>query len=83
MKIIDKGPGEIVFVLWGHCQNLLDDPRMYITIFFKHLLLNCLANQASVSCGASLGRGGGAKVYINGLKHMTKMTAMSIYGKNL
>ena len=27
MKIIETGPREIVFVLWGHCQNLLDDPR--------------------------------------------------------
>ena len=26
---------------------------------------------------------GGKKVYINGLGHMTKMAAMSIYGKNL
>ena len=22
------GPREISFVLWGHCQNLLDDPRI-------------------------------------------------------
>ena len=27
MKIIETGPREIDFVLWGHCQNLLDDPR--------------------------------------------------------
>ena len=27
MKIIETGPGDIGFVLWGHCQNLLDDPR--------------------------------------------------------
>ena len=27
MKIIETGPREIGFVLWGHCQNLLDDPR--------------------------------------------------------
>ena len=27
MKIIEIGPREIGFVLWGHCQNLLDDPR--------------------------------------------------------
>ena len=25
--IIETGPREIGFVLWGHCQNLLDDPR--------------------------------------------------------
>ena len=28
MKIIETHPREIGFVLWGHCQNLLDDPRM-------------------------------------------------------
>ena len=27
MKIIETRPREIGFVLWGHCQNLLDDPR--------------------------------------------------------
>ena len=30
-----------------------------------------------------LGKGGGAKVYINGPGIMTKMAAMPIYGKNL
>ena len=28
MKIIETGPREKGFVLWGHCQNLLDDPRI-------------------------------------------------------
>ena len=28
MKIIETRPREIDFVLWGHCQNLLDDPRI-------------------------------------------------------
>ena len=28
VKIIETRPREIGFVLWGHCQNLLDDPRM-------------------------------------------------------
>ena len=28
MKIIETGPREIGFVLLGHCQNLLDDPRI-------------------------------------------------------
>ena len=27
MKIIEMRLREIGFVLWGHCQNLLDDPR--------------------------------------------------------
>ena len=26
-NIIETHPIEIGFVLWGHCQNLLDDPR--------------------------------------------------------
>ena len=28
MKVIETCPREIGFVLWGHCQNLLDDPRI-------------------------------------------------------
>ena len=28
MKIVETGPREIGFVLGGHCQNLLDDPRI-------------------------------------------------------
>ena len=28
MKVIETRPREIGFVLWGHCQNLLDDPRI-------------------------------------------------------
>ena len=29
MKIIETRPRELGFVLWGHCQNLLDDPRTH------------------------------------------------------
>ena len=29
MKIIETHPREIGFVLWGHCQNLLDDLCMH------------------------------------------------------
>ena len=29
VKIIKTHPREIGFVLWGHCQNLLDDPRIF------------------------------------------------------
>ena len=29
MKNIETRPREIGFVLWDHCQNLLDDPRSY------------------------------------------------------
>ena len=28
MKINETHPKEKGFVLWGHCQNILDDPRM-------------------------------------------------------
>ena len=38
MKIIETGPREIRFVLWGHCQNLLDDPRTNDT--YMHTLAN-------------------------------------------
>ena len=33
MKIIETGPRIIGFVLWGHCQNLLDDPRTHLLFF--------------------------------------------------
>ena len=29
MKIIETHPREKGFVLWGHCQNILDDPRTF------------------------------------------------------
>ena len=32
MNIIETRPREIGFVLWGHCQNLLDDPRRILNI---------------------------------------------------
>ena len=31
MKVIEIRPREIGFVLWGHCQKLLDDPRTFIS----------------------------------------------------
>ena len=41
--IIEMRPREIGFVLWGHCQNLLDDPRKAIfeNDRRKHLALPC------------------------------------------
>ena len=48
MKIIETGPREIGFVYWGHCQNLLDDPRMSVK------LLLCV-------CCVCVCVGGGAK----------------------
>ena len=39
-------PREKGFVLWGHCPNLLDDPRMSscITPFFLVVILNFFQN---------------------------------------
>ena len=49
----------------------------------KNLLLwNRFANQSQILCGASLGRGN-ESLYKYGPGHMTKMAAMTIYGKNL
>ena len=42
-----------------------------------------LTNQSPISCGDSLGRGGGRKVCINDSVHMTRMAAVLIYAKNL
>ena len=51
MKIIETGPREIGFVLWGHCQNLLDDPRI---LHFWHCLANAIKNHtfASLTSGS-------------------------------
>ena len=44
VKIIETRPREIGFVLWGHCQNLLDDPRNFAALF------NCTpVDRASIS----------------------------------
>ena len=48
---------------------------------FKHLLLrNHLANQSQILCRSSVGWGTKVCSYDPG--HMTKMTAMPVYGKN-
>ena len=54
---------------------------MYMTIIFKHLLLNRLANQSQTLCGASLGRGN--EILYQGQGYMIKMAAMAINIKNL
>ena len=54
---------------------------MYITIIFKLLLLNRLANQSQILYEASI-IGRGINVYINNSGHMTKMATMPMYGKN-
>ena len=40
MKIIETGPREIGFVSWGHCQNLLDDPRIIYALLYVQLIDN-------------------------------------------
>ena len=43
MKVIETRPREIGFVLWGHCQNLLDDPRRKIIVVVSlHLYVSLL-----------------------------------------
>ena len=54
---------------------------MYITMIFKHLLLNNWPINAKFHVNPSWEVG--KKVNINGTGHMTKMAAIPIYGKNL
>ena len=45
MKINETHPREKGFVLWGHCQNILDDPRRIVKIpqlFHSIYFLFCL-----------------------------------------
>ena len=37
VKIIETRPREIVFVLWDHCQNLLDDPRTTYSYRYSYM----------------------------------------------
>ena len=39
MKVIETRPREIGFVLWGHCQNLLDDPRTLVVLELTHVVV--------------------------------------------
>ena len=43
MKIIETHSREIVLFLWGHCQNILDDPRIdqNITILTARYTMLC------------------------------------------
>ena len=50
-------------------------------MFKQFLLWNRFANQSQIYVEPPWE--GGTKIYINGPGHMTKMAAMSIYGKNL
>ena len=53
MKIIETGSREIGFVLWCHCQNLLDDPRKRIKqasrkiYLYKHADMVCLKGDSN------------------------------------
>ena len=51
MKVIETRPREIGFVLWGHCQNLLDAPRIMMmrqirvcTVWLQNFLLEIRIN---------------------------------------
>ena len=35
MKIIETHHREKGFVLWGHCHNILDDPRIFFNKYFR------------------------------------------------
>ena len=38
VRVIETRPREIGLVLWGHCQNLLDDPRNWHHLILPFLL---------------------------------------------
>ena len=44
MKIFETRPREIGFVLWDHCQNLLDDPRICVINEPRHEKTNVLGS---------------------------------------
>ena len=57
MKVIETCPREMGIVLWGHCQNLLDDPRirdascttlLYSNVKFKFLAMHKVQIHAGV-----------------------------------
>ena len=64
---------------WAYSIPMLRRPSLSSTIFKHLLLLNRLANQSKIVCGASLGRGN--QNLINGPGHMTMMAVTPIYGK--
>ena len=66
-----KGQGHSLILVQGHSDST-------VSFFF---LRNFLADWSQFFCGASMGWGN--ESLINGLDHMTKMTAKHIYGKNL
>ena len=68
----------------GGCLSLPGAIYMYITIIFKHYLLqNILANQIQIACEASIICKGDNCLFEVPWSHgfMTKMAATPIYGK--
>ena len=60
MNVIETRPREIGFVLWGHCQNLLDDPRKLSTkriynVLFKHVIFGNLVKLSYLSLYCIIG----------------------------
>ena len=56
MKVIETRPRVKGFVLWGHCQNLLDDPRITMKIvvvvimYQTSIVDNWILTFASIVC---------------------------------
>ena len=63
------------------CRSCPGSIYMFMTVVFKDLLRNRLANQSQTSCGVSMGRGN--EILYNGQDNMTKIAATPMYGKNL
>ena len=51
MKIIETHSREIGYVLWGHCQNLLDDPSYMV---FSPLISQSFSHLASSQQGGDI-----------------------------
>ena len=69
-------------IKYSHPLLSINCPLASSSTIVKDLLLrNLFVNQSQILCGASVGWG--KKVCSNGLDHMTKMTAVPIYGKIL
>ena len=60
MKIIETRSWEIGFVLWGHCQNLLDDPRMCMRPDWSVMLVSAVTFLGSASCITAWSSGPGS-----------------------
>ena len=70
--------GELKVYPWSGVRPSVVHPSF--TMLKHFLLINRLADQSQILCGASLGRG--TKFCSRHVGHMTKMAPMPIYGKN-